>query len=452
MAGAVETRRSFSITTLGCKLNQFESECIRQYLVKRNWQYRPFPEEARFYIINTCTVTGKTDSRCRNAIRRARRASPRTTIIVTGCYAETQSAVLESMPETDYIVGNDDKTSIVTLMENILREEEGLKKVESRLRWEEFSIDGFLDHARAFIKIQDGCNSSCSYCIIPRARGVSRSVPPGKILRQIEKLGNNGFEEIVLTGIHIGRYGKDLPRPVGIESLLEMILDRTRGIRFRLSSIEVTEITPGLIDLMAGSERLAPHLHIPLQSGDDEILRAMNRPYDRDFFSSTIDRIKDINQEVTVGTDIIVGFPGETDERFRNTLKFLKDLPLDYFHVFPFSKRPGTRAEKLPHQVRPQDKKERSRKLIRLGKAKRKELMRRQTGKRKICLVQGPVRKNSRFSLVMTGNYCEVHIRCSSRLIGKLAPVDITHFSRGRLYGRLCGSPASAELEDGEQA
>lgn len=421
---------SFSITTLGCKLNQYESECIRQFLVRHDWEYRPFGEEADFYIINTCTVTGRTDARCRNAVRRARRASPDSTIIVTGCYAETQPETLSAMRETDIVIGNQDKFSIARVMEERTGAPAASGVCDGQIR-------DFLDHSRAFIKIQEGCDASCSYCIIPRARGYSRSVPVEDVVRQVLLLESNGLEEIVLTGIHIGRYGRDFGNGNDLEGLIGDILSRTKRLRLRLSSIEVNEITDGLIALAAGEPRVAAHLHVPLQSGDDDILRAMNRPYDSTLFAERIGRIREASDAIAIGTDIIVGFPGETDERFRSTAALAAELPLTYFHVFSFSSRPGTPAAGMSGQIDPETKRRRSRKLITLGRSKRLAFMRERIGTSELALVQGSERRYSRFSTALTGSYCEVRVPPDPSHNGRLAPVDVTHYSRGWLYGRI---------------
>ncbi len=429
-----EARPTFSITTLGCKLNQYESECIRQALVGRDWEFRTFGENADYYIINTCTVTGKTDSRCRNAVRRARKAAPESTIIVTGCYAETQAESLEKMAETDLVIGNDDKDSIVCILEDLAGVNFPGPPFEGS---ESYDIAEFHEHSRAFIKIQEGCDASCTYCIIPRARGRSRSVPFERVIRQVKKLEKNGIEEIVLTGIHIGRYGKDIDDGPPLDGLVESILTETRNLRIRLSSIEVNEVTDRLLRLISVTDRLAPHLHIPMQSGDDIILDAMKRPYDTSFFRERIEAVRELSTGISIGTDIITGFPGEDEASFRRTFDFARSLPLTYFHVFSYSRRPETPAETMDGQVDPDIRKRRSRKLIRLGKSKKREFMRSRPGSRELAVIQGKARRYSRFSTALTGNYCEVSVDCPSSLDGKLVPVDITHYSRGRLYGRI---------------
>ncbi|MBU8921387.1 MAG: tRNA (N(6)-L-threonylcarbamoyladenosine(37)-C(2))-methylthiotransferase MtaB [Bacteroidales bacterium] len=428
--------KTFSITTLGCKLNQFESECIRQELIRLGWECRDFGAKSSFSIVNTCTVTGKTDSRCRNAVRRAKRASPDGFVLVTGCYAEVSPKVLEMMDEVDFVLGNVQKESIPLELERLAGSQLDLIS-DSKSEKHFHGIDDFNKHSRAFIKIQEGCDSSCTYCIIPRARGSSRSIPRDDVLAQVIRLENNGIEEVVLTGIHIGRYGYDLPERIKLDTLISDIISRTDKVRLRLSSIEMNEVSHGILSLMVSSERLASHLHIPLQSGDDDILKAMNRPYSTSGFLAKLDEVKKTSMDISIGTDIITGFPGETDVRFRNTRNFLKALPFNYFHVFAYSRRPGTPADSMKDQVSPEVKKSRSRKLIRLGKKKKLEFMRSRTGKREIVLVQGKAKRHSRFLTGLTGNYCEVSLKAPRAKYGKLCPVEITHFSRGRLYGIL---------------
>ncbi len=442
-------QKTFTIVTLGCKLNQYESECLRERLEKRCWIYRRFEEGASFYIINSCTVTGKTDARTRNFIRRARRTAPGATIIVTGCCAEIQPEILLSMDEVDFVFGNDEKEGIPEIMNGIVGGEtpelHSPREPAPDAPTGYHLLGSFLDHSRAFIKIQEGCNASCSYCIIPAARGRSRSVPASFVVEQVRHLERRGFEEVVLTGIHIGRYGFDLGNGKNLAGLVDDVLNGTNRVRLRLSSIEVTEVTDGLISLMCGTERLAPHLHIPLQSGDDGILAAMNRPYRVSFFRRTIEDLKSRIPTMAIGTDIIVGFPGEGEEHYRNTYRLARELPFSYFHVFNFSQRPGTMASAMRDQIHPEVRKRRSAKLIKLGNSKRRAFMKSNIGIEGRGLVQGPQSVVSRFSRALTGNYCEVFIRCPSRFTGKLVPVTITHYSGGRLYGNMAEPDVSCE-------
>lgn len=442
MAEDGEANKTFAIITLGCKLNQYDSQCLRERLMKLNWTHRRFDEGASFYIINSCTVTGKTDARTRNFIRRARRISPDATIIVTGCYAVTQPQVLAAMDEVDLVIGNEGKRAIPSMMSRIAEGEEHPRRRVQPSRSRDFpidfhTIDSFLDHSRAFIKVQEGCDASCSYCTIPAARGRSRSVPSRHVVEQVRHLERRGYEEIVLTGIHIGRYGRDLNAEADLAGLLRLLLDETERVRLRLSSIEVTEVTDTLVSLVAATDRIASHLHIPLQSGDDDVLAAMRRPYRSADFTETVENVKERIPSMSIGTDIIVGFPGETDERFRNTYRLVRTLPISYFHVFNFSRRPGTAAFTMTGQVDAEVRKRRSAKLRKLGNSKRRAFMKSRIGARELGLIQGAESLFSRFSRALTGNYCEVLVRCHSRLHGRLVPLNLTHYSGGRLYGTV---------------
>ncbi len=421
---------SFSIGTLGCKLNQYESECIRQLLEENGWIFRGFDEGADYYIINTCTVTGKTDARCRNMIRRAHRRSPDAAVIATGCYCQTQPDVLERMKEVDRVVDNRNKSRLPS----IINEMAGRSEVPANM--DEILLERFSGHSRAFIKIQNGCNSSCSYCIIPRARGSSRSTRPDNIIKQVSKLEENGYNEIVLTGIHIGRYGLDLDEDIDLAGLIKMIMDRS-DVRIRLSSIEVTEIGGDLIELIKKNRMISSHLHIPLQSGDDGILEKMNRPYSTEYFGNKIMDISSSMENISIGTDVIVGFPGEMDSHFENTYRLLEELPVNYFHVFSYSRRPGTAACHFTGQVKPEIKKRRSKKLRSLSRRKQREFLFSRVGTDEFAVIQGAKRRFSNFSSAITGNYCEVFLMCPPENSGSLLPIRITHLSRGKLYGRV---------------
>ena len=446
--------KTFSIFTLGCKLNQFESECIRQSLIRRNWVFRRFEEGAQFCIINSCTVTGRSDARCRNAVRRMRAISPGAFIVVTGCYAETQPEALSAMAEINLVLGADAKQSIAGILDEIAAGE-GFRSSIPRSTaadssYESVEIECFLDHSRAFVKIQEGCSASCSYCIVPRARGPHRSLTLDTVLSQIRVLQEHGYHEVVLTGIHIGRYGVDLDPPLTLAALIEHILASTDGLRLRLSSVEPTEVTPRLVALVAEESRLAPHLHIPLQSGDDGILAAMNRPYRAMQYRETIELLVRARDDLAIGTDLIVGFPGETEERFERTLALVRDLPITYIHVFSFSPRPGTAAASMADQVSPAVKKRRSSRLIELGTSKKRSFLKSQVGTEPIVLVESPPHRVSPFARCLTGNYCDVFVPHGGASAGTLARVHITHLSRGNLYGMFIGRDAAGEAPRGE--
>jgi threonylcarbamoyladenosine tRNA methylthiotransferase MtaB len=442
--GYVKKRNTFSIKTLGCKLNQYESECLRYNLEKMGYEFRGFSETADFYIINTCSVTAKTDSRSRNAIRRARRKAPNSIIVATGCYVESAPDELRKMKELDYVTGNKFKNEIPYLFEKISK-----NKIDRNISFKEIiknktplesGIDIFHGHSRAFIKIQEGCDAFCSYCIIPYTRGRSRSIQSSKVIDQVKRLAKNGCEEIVLTGIHIGRYGENSNASTDLVALIRMILDSTVGIRIRLSSIEPTEVTNELIQLVSGTDRIASHFHIPLQSGDDVILKAMNRPYSVKEYIEKTKEIAEYIPDAAIGSDIIVGFPGETEENFNNTRAVLEsELPVNYFHVFSYSDRPGTAAKILPGKVPPKTRKKRSRELIELGKVKKKNFMLSQIGRNEIALIEGEYEGDKKLQKSITGNYCEVIVQADSNLRGRLVPVRITGDRNGYLYGELVG-------------
>jgi len=436
-----EPNKTFSIVTFGCKLNQFESELIREAFIRDGWFEREFNDGADVFIVNTCTVTGKSDARGRNAVRRAKRIRPDARIIVTGCYAETQPEALRSMEEVDLVIGNDGKGLIHRLADSILKGAPIDKVIEKAESWNApMMIESFFEHSRAFIKIQEGCNSACSYCIIPRARGRSRSVDSGQVLKQVELLKEKGYREVVLTGIHIGRYGRDLGGKIGLSDLVEMILDRVSDLRIRLSSIEVNEIDKKLLRLMKGSKFFASHLHIPMQSGDDEVLKSMRRPYTSCMFVDKILEVRESVPNVAIGSDVIVGFPGEEERHFENTYKLASTLPINYFHVFSYSPRPGTAAADFTNHVSPDEKKRRSKKLRKLSRRKRNEFIRSQVGVEHEVLIQGPKSSSSRFMRSLTGNYCEVYLKCDDGYRGKLVPVLVNYYSKGRLYGTLISS------------
>ncbi len=446
--------KTFSTVTMGCKLNQFETEWLREALVRRNWVFRRFEDGAALCVINSCTVTARSDARCRNAARRAKRTNPGSFVVVTGCGAETQRGSFEGMKEVDLVLGNREKSSLPAIVDAIAEEKRGwappespeISRGESPERNE---IDRFLDHARAFVKIQEGCDASCSYCIVPRARGRSRSVPVAAVLEQVSILRENGYHEVVLCGVHIGRYGLDLDPPYTLAGLVEAILGRIDAVRVRLSSIELNEVTPMLLDLVRSTDRCAPHLHVPLQSGDDAILEAMNRSYRASGFRSRIEEIARSRDRIAIGTDIIVGFPGESDACFENTFQLVRDLPISYIHVFGFSPRPQTPAAAMDEKVGSGRKRERSGRLLELGEAKWRAFLESHVGSAQLALVQkSPLRRPS-LVRSLTGTYCEVLLPKESGARGSLVPVRVSRIEGGALYGEPLDCRSAAERPAG---
>ncbi len=363
-----------SVATLGCKVNQFESEALIDALERREYTVVPFEEGADITIINTCTVTHRADFQSRQMVRRASRPNPNSLVIVTGCYPQVETETLLNMKGVHYLLGNEEKNRIPDLLS--LMQEGNLPRVQvgdirkERL-FSETPLHSFHRHTRAFLKIQDGCNAYCSYCIVPHARGPSRSLPPKRVVQNLKALKERGFNEVVLTGIHLGVYGLDFNPPFPLERLLRQLEKEETPDRIRLSSIEPGDFSPDLISALSQSNKICPHLHIPIQSGDDDVLKKMNRDYDRSFLSDLIQELHLRISNLSIGADVIVGFPGETEEEFRHTYGLIESLPFSYLHVFPFSKRKGTPAFQFSQRVSEKEIKKRAESMRGLGREKR---------------------------------------------------------------------------------
>ncbi len=363
-----------AIATLGCKVNQFESEALMDALEQRGHTLVPFEGGADIAIINTCTVTHRADFQSRQTVRRALRSNPSSLVVVTGCYAQVEPEAFSETNARLYLLGNREKNRIPDLLP--LMHKDGCPKVQvgdiqEENHFSETPLRSFHRHTRAFLKIQDGCNGGCTYCIVPRARGRSRSLQPERVIENLKQLKEKGFKEVVLTGIHLGAYGLDLSPPFPLEKLLGQLEKDETPDRIRLSSIEPGDFSRQLIPTLARSERICPHLHVSIQSGDDGILRKMNRDYDRFFLSDLIRELHLKIPNLSVGADVIVGFPGETEEQFKHTHGFIESLPFSYLHVFPFSRRTGTPASQFPQRVDEKEIKKRAEAMRRLGKQKR---------------------------------------------------------------------------------
>jgi threonylcarbamoyladenosine tRNA methylthiotransferase MtaB len=377
-------KEKVALTTLGCKVNQYESAALAEDLGKKGFSLVSFISPADIYIINTCTVTAFSDFQARQLIRRAKRTNPQAKIIVTGCYAQVATADIAALHGVNLVIGNDQKHIIPALLQKGAINSKGTfsDDIFQQKHFCEMPLEKFSGRTRAFLKIQDGCNSFCSYCIVPFARGKSRSLAPENVLKAVNRFALNDYREIVLTGIHLGTYGYDLNPPINLTGILRQIMNGRKDVRFRLSSIEPREITDELLHLLNKADILCPHLHIPLQSGDDKILQMMKRGYDSYFYRMLIEKISIVLGDLAIGVDVMVGFPGEGDAEFNNTFKLLQDLPVAYLHVFPYSERPGTTAQKLYPKVPEKTKKERASILRNLSSKKREEFALRFLGKK----------------------------------------------------------------------
>ena len=350
--------------TLGCKVNQYETETMEGLFRQAGYKTVPFTETADVYIINTCSVTMLGEKKSRQLVRRAQRQNEAALIAVTGCYAQLAPEVLESLPGVRLVVGTRDRGRIVELVEEAAARDGVLRDVGDIMAadtFEDIPLFAAPARTRAFLKIQEGCQNFCSFCIIPYTRGPLRSRSLASVRRETGKLLSAGFQEIVLTGIHLGAYGRDLKSGVTLVDAARTVLDFDELRRLRLGSLESIELSPELFALLKSERRFARHLHLPLQAGADPILRAMNRPYDTAAFSRLLEKVREAAPGIAVSTDVIVGFPGETDELFQESLAFVQRQGFARVHVFPYSRRPGTPAAARSDQVPGAVKKERAR-------------------------------------------------------------------------------------------
>ena len=394
-----------AFSTFGCKINQYETDQIRRDLKDRGCVIVSFESEADAYIINTCSVTKKSDYQCRQAIRSAAGRGKGAKVIVTGCYAATQPAEIQKITGVDIICGNPDKPSIAELVTKTLATNpENPQKFAH-----EIAPEALPERSRGFLKIQDGCDNRCSYCIVPLARGRSRSVPQSAVIRDFDQLVSEGCAEIVLSGIHIGTYGKDLDSMINLTELLKELAARRKGSRIRLSSIEPREITDDMINLLGNG--LCRHLHIPLQSGDDTILTSMKRDYSSAFYLKLVKKIADQVSGIALGADVMVGYPGEGEVEFQNTLHFLENAPLTHLHIFNYSRRPGTLAAEMGDQVADRIKKKRSEQLRELGKDKNLAFRKKQSGIPLKAVVEANMDAATGTALGLTDNYIRTHIK-----------------------------------------
>ncbi|MBC2716858.1 MAG: tRNA (N(6)-L-threonylcarbamoyladenosine(37)-C(2))-methylthiotransferase MtaB [Desulfobacteraceae bacterium] len=418
------------LTTLGCKVNQFESESIYAELHKSSSQ-NSIEIDSDVCIINTCTVTQKASMQSRQAIRKAIRDNPNAIILATGCYAQSEPLELKKIKGLDYIIGNSDKHRIA----QIFNSSDNPKKnsapviVHRDIRNEK-CMNGITtpligNRTRPFIKVQDGCDNFCSYCIVPYTRGPSRSLPSDEVISTISALPALKTKEIVLTGIHLGRYGRDLSPPTTLLNLLIRIQKAEIVSRIRLSSLEPGELTDDLLKFTANSGIICRHFHIPLQSGDKTILKKMNRPYDPALFERLIKQIHRTIPDAAIGVDVMVGFPGETDEAFRNTFSLLKSLPITYLHVFPFSSRPGTKASNYPNQVDPQTIKKRRNQILELGHGKKTAFYTQRVGQTLDVLIEGKRESASGQLTGVSSNYVRVLIDGDDSLKNRIIPCCI---------------------------
>ena len=416
------------ICSLGCKVNIYESELVTNILKNNNYEIVDFEDTADIYIINTCSVTNESDKKSRKMINRAKKNNPNAIIIVMGCYSQVNAEDID----VDIVLGNKDKSKIVDIIEEYKKTKEKKKIIYdlTKVEFEKMEINNFDNHTRAFVKIQDGCNAFCSYCIIPYVRGRVRSKAPEDVINEVTTLVEKGYKEIVLTGIHTGRYGIDIN--TSLEELLNRLVKIPNIYRIRLSSIEINEITPGIKKLLKENRVMAKHLHIPLQSGSNKILHLMNRRYNKEEFLSMVEDLKTI-EDISLTTDLIVGFPKETEEEFNETIDTLNKIGFTKIHTFPYSKRKGTPAASMEGQVSPEVKKDRVHTILKLSNESEHNYYESKIGK----VYDGVVEIHSNgIILVHTSNFIPVIINDKVEE-GSIVNVKIEKVDNLKVYGRI---------------
>lgn len=430
------------IATLGCKVNQFESASFVTGFLKVDFQIVPQVENADIVVINSCAVTARGAAQSRQLIRQTARNNPTCRIIITGCYAEIArdeiTAIAELANRDFRIIGNSKKDLLVQAASEFESDplEDLLGSIMEADTICDLPVNTFRDRTRAYMRIQDGCESFCTYCIVPYTRGPNRSLPLTKIHEQAKSFIEAGFKEIVLTGIHLGYYGKDLQERHDIIDLVDILTKSYQETRFRISSLEPTEITDNLLHLMQDRDNLMPHLHIPLQSGNDEILSKMNRHYTTSEFSDILHRCVARIPEMAIGIDILAGFPGESEDHFESTLALVSSLPCTYLHVFPYSDRPGTVASTLPGKVEKQIKTERVKRLRQIGTAKRDSFYEGQIGRVVPVLVEGKRDSENRLK-GFSDNYIAVCFEGDDSLINQVVHVRLVQSEGTQVAGEV---------------
>jgi threonylcarbamoyladenosine tRNA methylthiotransferase MtaB len=427
---SLASAKKVALHTLGCRLNMSETGSIAQGFLDRGYEVVEFGNEADVVFINTCTVTDAADSTCRNLIRKAHNSSPEGKIVVAGCYAQMDPERIANMQGVDLVLGNSEKYKVFDYLE-----EDKENQIHVDKSWEFFGAATTLadSHTRAFLKIQDGCNYICSFCIIPFARGRSRAISIKDAISEAKRLVKDGFKEIVLTGVNIGEYEQSSGEK--LHDLIAQILEIDGLSRFRLSSVEPNTFTDELIEVLKSSPKVQDHFHVPLQSGSDEILKGMRRKYTVSDYKKVINKLITAFPNAGIGADVIVGFPGETEAQFNDTFNLLKELPITHFHIFPYSKRKNTTASKLDNQIHHATKKERVRALMMFGEAKLNLFSEDQVGKKTKVLFE---KRNKRGLFEgYSSNFVRVEVSTTLDLSNSERDVYIESMKNGKLQGEL---------------
>jgi len=429
--------KKVAFCTLGCKVNQYETNAMEEKFIKSGYEIVNFEQEADIYVINTCTVTNMSDKKSRQMIRKAKQLNLNSIVVAVGCYAQVSKEKLEEIEEVDLILGNNEKKEILKYIEEFEKEKiVHLEDVMYQKEFVDFGTTTHMEKTRAVIKVQDGCDRFCSYCIIPYARGRVRSRKLESVIEEIDSLAQNGVKEVVITGIHIASYGKDFKENIGLIELLEAI-NKIEGIqRIRLGSLEPTIIDETFLNRLSKLDKICHHFHLSLQSGCDETLKRMNRKYTTIEFEKVINLLRDTYDDVILTTDIIVGFPGETEEEFNNTYNFLKKIAFYKMHVFKYSRRKGTKADLMENQIQSNVQDERSKKLLELSEKHQEEYNSKYIGQTVEVLFE---EKQGEYIKGHTGNYLIVKVKSENieKYHNKLKKVKIFECINEELIGSV---------------
>ena len=425
-----------AVYTLGCKVNTYESEYVIKEFLKRGYTLTDFSDEnADIYLINTCTVTNTSDQKSRKMIRQARKKNKDAVVVAMGCFTQIRNNDNQIMDFVDVVIGNKDKSRIVDLTEEFIKNKRKIANIEdiNEADFDDMEISYFNTRTRALVKIEDGCENFCSYCIIPYVRGRVRSKRPEKVIDEVKRLVNNGYKEIVLTGIHTGHYGADLKNYDFSDLLLE--LEKIDGLdRIRISSIEITELNDKFLSVLKKSKKIVNHIHIPLQAGSDHILKLMNRKYDKKYYLDKINKIRKIRPDMAFTTDVIVGFPLESDYDFNETIAFVKEVSFAGGHVFPYSRRNGTPAAKMKGQITKEEKHIRCKKLISVFDSLEEAYYKKHIG----CTLTVIAETYQDGTLTgHTDNYLKVRFKGSEKLLGLEVNVKLNEYKDKMLFGEV---------------
>jgi len=446
MTRSKKDKNRVAIATLGCKVNQCESASFNESFTEKGYEVTPFSQTADIYVINTCAVTAKAAAQSRQIIRKAQRTNPDARLVVTGCYAQVDPQKIEEIVTGPVcIVGNANKQQLVDAAladTGSCRKCSGdgkpdyFNEISTQKLFSHLPYKDFAGRTRAFLKIQDGCNNFCSYCIVPHARGCSRSLDPAAVLQQAAGFAQQGYREIVLTGIHVGHYGLDLESGGNLFSILEQLTKQNPAVRFRLSSLEPTEINLELLQFMSATDNFMPHLHIPLQSGDDTILKKMKRRYTVADFADIVKKCRELLPAAAIGIDVLTGFPGEDEHAFQNTVALLEALPVTYLHVFPYSRRPGTPAADFSDQVPEKIKEQRVAVLRELDHKKRTTFYRSHLGEAHRVLVE-TLKSKDGLANGFTENYIPVQFQAEPADANQVVLVKLEQTADKKVLGTM---------------